>query len=124
MAKEISERVETLRNKLPLVRLTPHPNPTEVCEAVQLLVKRMESNIREFFIEGQKTRFGDFTHTVRQRILDPERNKDRLFILNDTEIQTYWNKFIEESKKELHREVMARILNAGEREDDDEEEVI
>jgi hypothetical protein len=124
MAKEISERIEALKNKLPPVKLTPHPNPTEVCEAVHLLMKRMESNIREFFIDGQKTRFGDITHTVRLRILDPEKNKDRLFILNDTEIQAYWNKYIEESKKELHREVMARILSAGEREEYDEEEVI
>lgn len=106
------------------LQLTLHPNPTEVCEAVHLLMKRMESNIREFFIDGQKTRFGDITHTVRLRILDPEKNKDRLFILNDTEIQAYWNKYIEESKKELHREVMARILSAGDTEVMDEEEVI
>lgn len=106
------------------LKLTLHPNPNEVCEAVKLLMKRMESNVREFFIDGEKTRFGDFTHAVRLRIQDPEKHKDRLFILNDTEIQTFWDKFIVESKKELHREVMSRILGAGDTEVTDEEEVL
>ena len=101
------------------VKLELHPDPYKVCDAVMLLTKRMESNIQEFYLTGEKTKFGDFTYAARARIDDPVKNKDKLFILSDTEIQFYWNAYIKESKRALHEEVMARILKADE-EDEDE----
>lgn len=95
-------------------KLTLHPNEFEVCEAVKLLCTRMGSNIKDFYLTGEKTIFGDITYAVRARILDPEKNKDKLFILNDTEIDAYWKTYIRESKKELHNEVMSRILKSNE----------
>lgn len=102
------------------LQLTLHPDPYTVCEAVMLLTKRMESNIQEFYLTGEKTKFGDMTYAIRARIDDPIKNKDKLFILNDTEVQYYWNAYIKESKRALHEEVMARILKANDEEDDDE----
>lgn len=102
------------------LQLTLHPDPYTVCEAVMLLTKRMESNIQEFYLQGEQTKFGDITYAVRSRIQDPEKNKDKLFILSDTEIQYYWNAYIKESKRALHEEVMARILKANDEDDSDE----
>ena len=102
------------------IQLTLHPNAYEVCDAVKLMVTRMESNIKEFYLTNAKSKFGDMTYAVRARIQDPEKNKDKLFILNDTEIQFYWDAYIKESKRALHEEVMARILNTDDEVDGDE----
>lgn len=101
-------------------KLTLHPNPYVVCDAVKLMVTRMESNIKEFYLTNAKSKFGDMTYAVRARIQDPEKNKDKLFILNDTEIQFYWDAYIKESKRALHEEVMARILNTDDEVDENE----
>ena len=100
-------------------KLTLHPDPYVVCDAVKLMTTRMESNIQEFYLTGDRSKFGDMTYAVRSRIQDPEKNKDKLFILNDTEIQFYWNAYIKESKRALHEEVMARILMKDDEADDE-----
>jgi hypothetical protein len=101
------------------VKLELHPNPYVVCDAVKLMTTRMESNIKEFYMQGEDSKFGDMTYAVRSRIQDPEKNKDKLFILNDTEIQFYWNAYIKESKRALHEEVMARILKSNDEADNE-----
>jgi hypothetical protein len=102
------------------LQLTLHPNAYEVCDAVKLMTTRMESNIKEFYLTNAKSKFGDMTYAVRARIQDPEKNKDKLFILNDTEIQFYWDAYIKESKRALHEEVMARILKTDDEVDENE----
>ena len=83
----------------------------EPCEAVALLLARMDSNPQEFsFSKGSK--WGDILQMVYQRQEDA-KNKHVLVALGDKECTMVWDKFVDTSKKLLHQEFMRRILDVA-----------
>ena len=83
------------------------------CEAVVLLVQRMESNPEEFRLDAGK--WANLLAHVKKRVVD--KNADAFIILDDFEAEMVWNKFKVAGKKELHTFVMKKILEG---EDKDE----
>ncbi len=83
------------------------------CEAVVLLVQRMESNPEEFRLDAGK--WANLLAHVKKRVVD--KNADAFIILDDFEAEMVWNKFKAAGKKELHTFVMKKILEG---EDKDE----
>ena len=78
------------------------------CEAVALLMTRMDSNPQEFsFPKGSK--WGDILQMVYQRKQDTA-NKHVLVALSDKECEMVWDKFVDTSKGLLHQEFLRRIL--------------
>lgn len=89
----------------------------EPCEAVQLLIKRMDSNPQEFHLR-RGGMWADVLSLCRQRMFGTEDDKQHLVVLTDAEVQMVWNKFVEIGRGELHKEFMRRILRAGDEECD------
>lgn len=86
--------------------------PQEPCDAVQLLIKRMESNPQEFHLR-RGGMWADVLSLCRQRMFGTEDDKQHLVVLTDAEVQMVWNKFVEIGRSELNKEFMRRILRAG-----------
>ena len=79
------------------------------CDAVALLLTRMDSNPQEFsFTKGSK--WCDILQMVYQRRQDSS-NKHVLVALDDKECAMVWDKFVDTSKKSLHQEFIRRILD-------------
>jgi hypothetical protein len=88
-----------------------HTPTKEPCEAVALLIARMDSNPQEFsFSKGSK--WGDILQMVYQRQQDA-KNKYVLVALDDRECTMVWDKFVDTSKKLLHQEFIRRILDVA-----------
>lgn len=80
---------------------------TVPCEAVMLLIDRMETHYDEFRLEGT-SKWGHLMSIVRRRVLDKDENA--LIILDDFECEMLWGKFRAAGKKQLHNYVMEKIL--------------
>lgn len=90
------------------VAKTTNDESYEPCEAVKLLLTRMESNPQEFsFNKGSK--WVDILQQIYQR-RESSGNKHILVMLNDTEITMLWEKYVEAGKTQLHQEFIRRIL--------------
>ena len=76
------------------------------CDAVMLLVQRMESNPDEFMLNSS-SKWHQVLLTVKKRI---DGDKDSLVILEDFECEMLWNKFKAAGKKTFHAFIMAKIL--------------
>jgi hypothetical protein len=81
----------------------------EPCEAVALLLTRMDSNPQEFTF-SKNSKWGDILQMVYQRQQDA-KNKYVLVALDDRECTMVWDKFVDTSKKLLHQEFIRRILD-------------
>jgi len=86
------------------------PDTDNICDAVKLLVTRMESNPDEFTLT-KNSKWGDMMNMVRVRHI--EHDSSRLCVLSDDEVKLLWDKFCEAGKISLHTEFMRRILAAG-----------
>ena len=86
------------------------PKNDPPCEAVMLLMQRMESHPGEFNLNGGK--WCDLFNHIKERAVD--KNKNRLIILSDYECDMLWGKFVKAGQKQLHSYVMRRILEVNE----------
>ena len=84
------------------------------CEAVLLLVQRMESHPDEFALNSTSKWHG-LLEVLKRRVVD--RDSNALLILDDFETEMLWGKFKAAGRKSLHAFVMKKIL---EKEEDDE----
>lgn len=84
------------------------------CEAVMLLVQRMESHPDEFALNSTSKWHG-LLEVLKRRVVD--RDSNALLILDDFETEMLWGKFKAAGRKSLHAFVMKKIL---EKEEDDE----
>jgi hypothetical protein len=91
--------------------------PQEPCDAVKLLIKRMDSNPQEFHLR-RGGKWADVLSLCRQRMIGTGDDRLHLVVLTDAEVQMVWEKFIEIGRSELHKEFMRRILRT---EDEDED---
>jgi hypothetical protein len=89
----------------------------EPCAAVQLLIKRMDSNPQEFHLR-RGGKWADVLNLCRQRLFGSDDDKTHLVVLSDEEVQMVWSKFVEIGKGELHKEFMRRILRTEDEECD------
>jgi hypothetical protein len=78
------------------------------CEAVMLLMNRMETHPDEFRLE-KNSRWGHLMSIVKTRVVDKDPNA--FIVLEDYECDMLWNKFKAAGKKQLHAYVMDKILN-------------
>lgn len=81
------------------------------CDAVMLLMQRMESNPDEFMLNSS-SKWHQVLLTVKKRV---DGDKDALVILEDFEIDMLWNKFKSAGKKTFHAFIMAKILEGNEK---------
>lgn len=88
----------------------------EPCDAVKLLIKRMDSNPQEFHLR-RGGKWADVLSLCRQRLFGSDDDKTHLVVLSDEEVQMVWSKFVEIGKGELHKEFMRRILRTDEEEE-------
>ncbi len=77
------------------------------CEAVMLLIDRMDEHYDEFRLEPS-TKWGALMGVVRRRVVDKDANA--LIVLDDFECEMLWSKFRAAGKKQLHSFVMEKIL--------------
>lgn len=84
------------------------------CEAVIMLVKRMDTHPEEFRLE-ENTKWGRLMAIVKARVVD--RDPNAFIVLEDFECEMLWGKFKAAGKKQLLNFVMEKILNPkGEKE--------
>lgn len=76
------------------------------CEAVVLLIKRMDSHPEEFRLDMGK--WAGLLSTVKRRAVDKDANA--LIILDDFEADMLWSKFRAAGKVELLKYVAQKIL--------------
>ena len=81
------------------------------CEAVMLLVQRMDSNPEEFRLDTGK--WANLLAHIKKRVVD--KNADAFIILDDFEAEMVWNKFKAAGKKELHSFIMEKILEGDDK---------
>lgn len=81
------------------------------CDAVILLVQRMESHPEEFRLDTGK--WVNLLAHIKKRVVD--KNADAFIILDDFEAEMVWNKFKAAGKKELHTFVMEKILEGDDK---------
>ena len=81
------------------------------CDAVMLLVQRMESNPEEFRFDTGK--WANLLAHIKKRVVD--KNADAFIILDDFEAEMVWNKFKAAGKKELHSFIMEKILEGDDK---------
>ena len=79
------------------------------CDAVLLLMQRMDSHPGEFNLNTGK--WANLFGHVKERVVDG--NKNRLVILSDGECDMLWGKFIKAGQKQLHSFVMQKILEGN-----------
>jgi hypothetical protein len=92
-----------MTKKITLNRNTP-------CEAVMLLVQRMDSHPEEFRLDTGK--WAGLMGHVKKRVVD--KNSDALIILDDFEAEMLWGKFRAAGKRQLHSFVMQKIIGETE----------
>jgi len=80
------------------------------CEAVLLLMQRMDSHPEEFALNST-SKWHSFLSVVKKRVVDGD--KDALLILDDFEVEMVWNKFRVVGKHQLHSFVMKKILEGA-----------
>ena len=83
------------------------------CDAVLLVVQRMESHPEEFALNST-SKWHQFLTVVKKRVVDGD--KDALIILEDFECDMMWNKFKAAGKKSLHAFIMKKILEGDDNE--------
>ena len=83
------------------------------CDAVMLLVQRMESHPEEFALNST-SKWHQFLTVLKRRAVD--NDKDSLIVLDDFECDMLWNKFRHAGKKSLHAFVMQKILEGKDNE--------
>ena len=83
------------------------------CDAVMLLVQRMESHPEEFALNST-SKWHNLLSVVKRRVADGD--KDSLIVLDDFEVEMVWNKFRHAGKKSLHAFIMQKIIE-GEKDD-------
>lgn len=98
------------------IRKVVDEDTQEPCAAVQLLLKRMDSNPSEFNLK-RGSMWADVLSLCRQRLHGTEDDQVHLVVLRDFEIKMIWEKFVETGRGELNKEFMRRILVAGDDED-------
>jgi len=81
------------------------------CEAVMLLVQRMESHPEEFRLDTGK--WANLLAHIKKRVVD--KNADAFIILDDFEAEIVWNKFKAAGKRELHTFIMEKILEGDDK---------
>jgi len=81
------------------------------CDAVMLLVQRMESHPEEFRLDSGK--WVNLLAHIKKRVVN--KNADAFIILDDFEAEMVWNKFKAAGKKELHTFVMEKILEGNDK---------
>ena len=81
------------------------------CDAVMLLVQRMESHPEEFRLDTGK--WVNLLAHIKKRVVD--KNADAFIILDDFEAEMLWNKFKAAGKRELHTFVMEKILEGDDK---------
>jgi len=81
------------------------------CDAVMLLMQRMESNPDEFMLNSS-SKWHQVLLTVKKRV---DCDKDALVILEYFEIDMLWNKFKAAGKKTFHAFIMGKILEGDEK---------
>jgi len=82
------------------------------CDAVMLLVQRMESHPEEFMLNSS-SKWHQVLLTVKNRVV--EKNADAFIILEDFEAEMLWNKFKAAGKKSFHTFVMEKILEGNDK---------
>lgn len=85
------------------------------CEAIMLLVQRMESHPEEFRLDSGK--WATLLMVIKKRVVD--KDADALIILEDFEVEIAWRKFKSAGQKQLRAYVMKKII---EREGDKDDE--
>lgn len=80
------------------------------CEAVSLLMQRMDSHPEEFALNNS-SKWNALLSVVKKRVVDGD--KDSLIILDDFECEMVWNKFRTVGKHQLHSFVMKKILEGS-----------
>lgn len=80
------------------------------CDAVVLLMQRMETNPDEFMLNSSSKWHG-VLDTLKRRVVD--KNSDAFIILEDFEAEMLWNKFKAAGKKSFHTFVMQKILEGN-----------
>ena len=83
------------------------------CDAVLLLMQRMESHPEEFALNST-SKWHQFLTVLKRRAVD--NDKDALIILDDFETNMLWGKFKAAGKKSLHSFVMQKILEGNDNE--------
>lgn len=78
------------------------------CEAVKLLLTRMDSNPREFSL-SKNSKWGDVLQQVYQRSHSDSGHV--LVMLSDWECKMVWDKYLSVGKDMLHQEFIRRILD-------------
>lgn len=89
-------------------KVTIHRNVP--CEAVALLMQRMDSHPEEFALNSS-SKWHSFLTVVKKRVVDGD--KDALIILDNFECEMVWNKFRVVGKHQLHSFVMKKILEGS-----------
>jgi hypothetical protein len=82
------------------------------CEAVMLLMQRMESDPDEFALNSS-SKWHHVLDILKRRVVDKEA--DAFIILEDFECEMLWNKFKHAGKKTFHKFVMQKILEGDEK---------
>jgi hypothetical protein len=80
------------------------------CDAVMLLMQRMDSHPEEFALNST-SKWHNLLSIVKKRVVDGD--KDALLILDDFEVEMVWNKFRVVGKHQLHSFVMRKILEGA-----------
>ena len=83
------------------------------CDAVLLLVQRMDSHPEEFALNST-SKWQNLLTVVKRRVVDGD--KDALIVLDDFECDILWNKFRIVGKHQLHSFVMKKILEGADEE--------
>ena len=83
------------------------------CEAVLLLMQRMDSHPEEFALNST-SKWHNLLLVVKRRVADGD--KDSLIVLDDFEVEMVWNKFRVVGKHQLHSFVMKKILEGADEE--------
>lgn len=84
------------------------------CEAVVLLMQRMESHHEEFALNST-SKWHTFLGVLKSRVVDG--NKDAFIVLEDFECEMLWGKFKHAGKKSLHTFIMKKILEGDDKDE-------
>ena len=83
------------------------------CDAVMLLMQRMETNPDEFMLNSS-SKWHQVLLMVKKRM---DGDKDSFVILEDFECEMLWNKFKAAGKKSFHTFVMKKILEGSDKDE-------
>ena len=83
------------------------------CDAVMLLMQRMETNPDEFMLNSS-SKWHQVLLMVKKRM---DGDKDSFVILEDFECEMLWNKFKAAGKKSFHTFIMKKILEGSDKDE-------